>query len=260
MKHTRSSRLSGVVAALVLLVAPLGAETPATPDRAVALAAAREGNWALAEPSLTVLAAVEPVDVEVCTTLAQRKLAAKDSKEAVRLMERAAEAQPNRADLQALLGQAISQRIGEVTFIQQGLMSGKLRRAFARAVELEPNNLTGLIGLAYFHLNAPAIAGGSTEKAEEYAARVAVVEPFNGALLHGEISARGERWAEAAGHYRAALALNGTQAWLHARLGDVLKKSGQTPEARQSYQAALALQPDLPAALAGIKAMETERN
>ena len=123
MKHTRSSRLSGVVAALVLLVAPLGAETPATPDRAAALTAAREGNWALAEPALTVLAAAEPVDVEVCTTLAQRKLAAKESKEAVRLMERAAEAQPNRADLQALLGQAISQRIGEVSQIAKSELS-----------------------------------------------------------------------------------------------------------------------------------------
>ena len=260
MKNTRSSRLSGVVAALVLLVAPLGAETPATPDRATALNAAREGNWVLAEPALAVLAAAEPVDVEVCTTLAQRKLAAKESKEAVRLMERAAEAQPNRADLQALLGQAISQRIGEVTFIQQGLMSGKLRRAFARAVELEPNNLTGLIGLAYYHLNAPAIAGGSTEKALEFAGRVAVVAPYNGALLQGEISARGERWAEAATHYRAALALNGQQAWLQAKLGDVLKNAGQTPEARQAYAAALALQPDLPAALAGIKSMETAKN
>jgi tetratricopeptide (TPR) repeat protein len=249
-----------VVAALVLLVAPVGAETQATPDRAVALAAAREGNWALAEPVLTVLAAAEPVDVEVCTTLAQRKLAAKESKEAVRLMERAAEAQPNRADLQALLGQAISQRIGEVTFVQQGLMSSKLRRAFARAVELEPNNLTGLIGLAYYHLNAPAIAGGSTAKALEYAGRVAAVEPFNGALLHGEISARGERWDEAATHYRAALALNGQQAWLQARLGDVLRHAGQTAEARQAYRAALALQPDLPAARDGIKVLETGQN
>jgi tetratricopeptide (TPR) repeat protein len=249
-----------VVAALVLLVAPLGAETPATPNRAAALTAAREGNWALAEPALTVLAAAEPVDVEVCTTLAQRKLAAKESKEAVRLMERAAEAQPNRADLQALLGQAISQRIGEVTFIQQGMMSGKLRRAFARAVELEPNNLTGLIGLAYYHLNAPAIAGGSPAKALEYADRVTAVEPFNGALLHGEICARGEHWAEAATHYRAALALNGNQAWLQAKLGDVLKNAGQASAARQAYEAALALQPDLPPALDGIKALETTKN
>jgi tetratricopeptide (TPR) repeat protein len=260
MKNTRSSYLSGLAAALLLLVAPLGADTPSTSERASALTAAHEGNWALAEPALTVLAATEPVDVEVCAVLAQRKMAAKENKEAVRLLERATEAQPNRADLQALLGQALSQRIGDVTFIQQGMLSGKLRRAFARAVELEPNNLTGLIGLAYFYLNAPAIAGGSNEKALEYADRVAAVEPFNGALLHGEISTRGEHWAEAATHYRAALALNGQQAWLQAKLGDVLKNAGQTSEARQAYAEALALQPDLAAALAGIKALETTKN
>ncbi len=255
MNHTRHLYLFGAVAALLLTIAPLGAETSAPVDRAAALAAAQAGNWTLAEPALAALAAAEPADVEACTVLAQRKLAAKESKEAVRLMERATAAQPDRAALHALLGQALGQRIGEVTFIQQGLMSGKLRRAFARAIELEPNNLTGLIGLAYYHLNAPAIAGGSKPKALEYAGRVAAVEPFNGALLHGDISARGEAWTEAAGHYRAALALQPAHAWLQVKLGEVLRSAGQDLEARQAYEAALRLTPELPAALEGIKSL-----
>lgn len=259
MNNTRYSYLSGAVVALLLTIAPLGAQTPASVDRAAAFAAAQASNWTLAEPALAALAAAEPADVEACTVLAQHKLAAKESKEAVRLMERATAAEPDRAALHALLGQALGQRIGEVTFIQQGLMSGKLRRAFARAIELEPNNLTGLIGLAYYHLNAPAIAGGSSQKALEYAGRVAAVEPFNGALLHGEISARGEAWAEAAGHYRAALALQPAHAWLQVKLGEVLRSAGQKPEARQAYEAALHLEPGLAAALEGIKTLETAR-
>ncbi|MBK8476552.1 MAG: tetratricopeptide repeat protein [Opitutaceae bacterium] len=253
MNHTRHLFMSGAAAALLLIIAPLGAETSPSVDRAAALAAAQAGNWAQAEPALAALAAAEPADVEACTVLAQHKLDAKESKEAVRLLERATEAQPNRAALHALLGQALGQRIGEVTFIQQGLMSGKLRRAFARALELEPNNLTGLIGLAYYHLNAPAIAGGSNQKAIEYAARVAAVEPFNGALLQGDISARREEWAEAARHYRTALGFQPAHGWLQVKLGDALRGAGQNPEARQAYEAALLLSPELPAALEGIK-------
>ena len=260
MNNTHRFCLCGALAALLSTSAPLGAQTSDTDERSAALASARAGDWTAAEPALAVLAAGEPTDVEACTVLARHKLATEESREAVRLMERATEAQPERADLQVLLGEALGQRIGEVTFIQQGLMSGKLRRAFARAVELEPTNLGGLIGLAYYHLNAPAIAGGSKEKALDYAGRVAAVEPFQGALLHGDISARGERWEEAAAHYRAALALKPDQAWLQLKLGEVLEKWGKAEGARLAYETALALQPGLPAAQAGLKRLETPRN
>ena len=229
---------------------------PAVPsDRVQALADAQAGRWEQAEPALATLAAAMPTDVEACALLARRRLQQQRSKEAVELLERAVAAQPDRAELQSQLGTALSQRIGEVSFVHQAMISGKMRAAFEKSLALDPNHVPGLVGLARYYTNAPAIAGGSLEKAEEYAREVEKRDAFGGAFEMGLIREHGEKWAEAAAYYRQAVALRTDQAWLHAMLGRMLARAGQREEARAAFETALKLQPDLATARDGLAAL-----
>jgi len=249
------SILAGALALSAVVSINVHAETAAAPDRTAALADATAGRWEQAEPALTALAAAEPADAAVCAQLAQRRLAQRRSKEAVELLERAVLAAPTRPDLQSQLGVALSQRIGEVSFIHQAVIAGQMRSAFEKSVALDPNHVPGLIGLSRYFMNSPAIAGGSLEKADEYATQVEKLDPFNGALSHGMIRARAEKWAEAADFYRKALALHGQHGWLHAMLGSALASAGQKDEARTAFEAALKLQPDNTQARDGLAAL-----
>lgn len=245
--------------ALVLCTAvQLLAQDAAPLDRASALVESRAGKWERAEPALEALAATVPTDPEVCAQLVLRRLDQKRNKEAVELAERAAEAAPNSAGLQSLLGRALGARIGELAFIQQGFVAPKMLRAFKRSVELDPNHVPGLIGLASYYLYSPAIAGGSYEKAEEYALQVEKLDVFNGAKLRAQIRERQDKWADAAVCYRSALAAQPKNAWLHAQLGNALAKAGDKPAARSAFESALQLQPDLAPAKEGLAALKAK--
>jgi len=237
--------LAGAFALLAFGLLNVRAETPATPDRAAALADANAGRWEQAEPVLATLAAAEPADADACVQLAQRRRQQHRSKEAVELLERAVAAEPTRPDLHSQLGQALAQRIGEVSFIQQAMIAGRMRSAFEKSV----------IGLSRYFMNSPAIAGGSLEKADEFATKVEKLDPFDGVLSHGLIRERAEKWTEAADFYRKALALQGQHAWLQAMLGSALAHAGQKDEARTAFEAALKLQPDNSQARDGLAAL-----
>lgn len=82
--------------------------------------------------------------------LSIERLQQKNTKEAVESAEQATKADPTKAEYFSKLGMALGQRMGEIGFMQQAIMSGKLRKAFEKSVELDPNHVAGLIGLAHY--------------------------------------------------------------------------------------------------------------
>ncbi|HLP08848.1 MAG TPA: tetratricopeptide repeat protein [Opitutaceae bacterium] len=168
----------------------LSAEVAAPLDRAGALASAHAGDWERAEPFLETAAAATPADVEACAALALRRLEQKRNKEAVVFAERAVQVAPDSADLQALLGRTLGARIGELIFVQQGFVASRMLQAFHRAVELDPHHVPALVGLANYYMNAPAIVGGSVEKAEEYIRKIETLAPGEAAALQARIRER----------------------------------------------------------------------
>jgi len=242
---------------VLLFVQPAPAQVPSSADRAAAVADAHAGRWDKAEPVLTALVNSEPVDVEATVLLAQRRLQQNNAKEAVGLLDRAAAAAPDRPDLYSLLGQALGQRINEVSFIHQALLAAKMRRAFEQSVKLDPNHLPGLIGLARYYTNAPAIAGGSVEKARTYAAEIEKRDTFSGALEFGMIDEHEQKWTEAIANYQKALSLRPDQAWLETMLGRTLAHAGRRDEARSAFETALKIQPDFAAAHEGLQSLQS---
>lgn len=226
------------------LAGPLSAQSPVEQ----AAAAFKAGDLAAADTLLTPLAAAEKPDPAMLHQLSLVRLRRNQAAEGVTLAEKAVKLAPDRADYQAALGQALSQRIGEVGFMQQAMMAGRMRKAFEKAVELDPNHLGGLVGLSRYYTNAPEIAGGSAEKAREYATRVRQLNPALGETELGHIAERQEDFAEALARYEALAALQDGHGWPHYLCGRMLAKLGRKDEARTRFETALRNDPKLEAA------------
>ena len=238
MKTTHRSLLAAF-AASVLLVAAAFAQT----DLEKATAALKAGAVATAESLVTPLTTAASPDAAALNLLSQVRSAQRRFKDAVDAAEQATKLAPTQPDYFTQLGIALSQRMGEVNFIQMAMMSGKMKGAFEKAVALDANHVGGLIGLTRYYTNAPEIAGGSTTKAREFAQRVAALHPFLGASELGRIAEREEKLAEALQHYEAAVAARPEAAAAHFAAGNVLVKLGRKDEARARFETVLKLAP-----------------
>lgn len=163
--------------------------------------------------------------------------------EAVSAFEKATRLDATRAEYFSDYAIALSTRLQSANFMMQAALAPKMRKAFAKSVELDPNHLPGLIGLARYYSNAPEIAGGSLTKAKEYAERIRALQPFTGELELGHIAERAEDLPAALGHFEAASKLQSRSATAQAAAGRMLTKLGRNKEARERLEKALELDP-----------------
>ena len=245
-----------LAAVAALLLAGLASAQPVSPLDA-ARAALKANDLGRAEMLLLPLTGTDAKDAAAFHALGQLRERQRNLKEAVAAHEQATRLDPSRPEYFSALGVALSQRMGEMNFMQQAMTAGKMKKAFEKSVELDPEHVAGLIGLARYYTNAPEIAGGSLEKAKEFAARVAALVPFLGESEYGSIAEKGEDFAGALAHFEAALKLNADNAGLLNACGRMLVKLGRKDEARAHFEAALRLNPNLESAkkaLAGLDA------
>ncbi len=217
--------------------------TPNVSVVAQAKAALQNGDLAAAETLLVPLTIAEKPDAAACHQLALVRQRQRRAADAVTLLERATALDAAQPEYFSALGAALSERMRDVTFMQQAMLAGKMKKAFAKSVELDAQHIPGLIGLARFYANAPEIAGGSLEKAQEFATRVQKLHPFLGALELGTVAERAEDFAAALAHFDAASALQPKSAGAHAAAGRMLAHLGRKAEARTRLQHALELDP-----------------
>lgn len=217
----------------------------AADDPLAASAAALEANQLdTADALLAPLATAEHPDPRVYVQLSQLRVRQGRAKEAVVFAEKAVAAAPSDARMHSNLGRTLSVRIGEVNFLHQGLLAGRMREAFEKSIELDPEHMDGYFGLARYFANAPAIVGGGREPAERYAHEI---EKRNAQLGTLELARIAERFEDPAGalvlYTKAASAQPGDPA-IEESLGRVNETLGNAAAARPHYEKALALAPD----------------
>ena len=199
---------------------------------------------------------VTPPDAAALNQRSIELLQQKNAKEAVEAAEQATKADPTKPEYFSQLGVALSQRISEVNFMQMPAISTKMRKAFEKSVDLDPNHVPGLIGLTRFYTNAPEIAGGSLEKDAEVAGRLLAINPFLGEVELGRIAEKNEDAAAALAHYEAASQLKPDHAGMQNACGRMLATLDRKDEARARFEAALKLNPELEAAKKGLAALD----
>jgi Flp pilus assembly protein TadD len=247
MKTTLRFIPRSIATAMLLFLASATHAQPTT-LLAQAKAAFDQGDLATAETLLAPLLKGDPPDADACHQLALVRQRQKRAAEAVTILEQATKLAPTKPDHFSALGIALGQRMDEASFIQVPFLASKMRKAFEHSIALDPNHLTGLIGLARFYDNAPEIAGGSREKAEEYAQRVLKLNPFLGEIELGNIAEKSGDFAGALTHFDSASQLQPKNAGVHAAAGRTLARLGRKAEARERLQLALKLEPEHQAA------------
>lgn len=241
---------------IALLLAGAGVAAAAATPMEEARAAFKARDYERAATLLVSATGEGSTDAEAFHLLSQVRLAEKNASEAVKWAEQATKIDASRAEYFSQLGAALGTRMNEVGFMQQAMLAGKLKKAFERAVELNPRDVGALIGLSRYYSRAPEIAGGSAVKAKELALRVRELAPFMGEWELGMIAEREESFAEALAHYAAAAEINPKHGWMQHLCGRMLVKLERPEEARERFRAALRNDPGIAAAEKELAALD----
>jgi len=134
------------------------------------------------------------------TDRAQGDAAKNKHKEALKGFEKAVELAPDNAEYQYWLGAASFEHLDAVGMLSKMSLASGGRKAFEKAIAIDPNTVGARIGLAQFFLLAPGIAGGSVEKAKALGdALVAIPEKrgeFQGRMVLARVAAHEKDWTE----------------------------------------------------------------
>ena len=138
------------------------------------------------------------------------------SKEALNGFETAVELAPDNAEYQYWLGSASFEHIDDVGMLSKMSLASGGRKAFERAIAIDPNMVAARMGLAQFYIGAPAIAGGSVEKAKAQGdALVALPDKrgeFQGRMVLAGVAVHEKDWAEMSRQFTLAETAGGVGA------------------------------------------------
>ena len=216
-------------AAVVVAIASLQATSAADLSAAEAYALANRDYWskepvptpeqlAAARKVLEAQAATEPkeakwayalgriADREAETATGVTRAAKHEA--ALKHLRRAVELNPNLALYQFWLGSMAFDRISDVNMVSKVSLASEGRKAFEKAVELDPNHLPARVGLVQYYLRAPAIAGGSVDKAKVQAEAMLHVPDHAGdyqaQMAYAGIAVHEKNWKEMSRRYTLA--------------------------------------------------------
>lgn len=113
------------------------------------------------------------------------------------LIQRAAEAEPNRAEVQYLLGDIACTKAGTAGAFSAFGLARKCKAGFGRAVQLAPDSLPYLEALASYLSQAPGIAGGDKDSAAKLVERVRQRDEVRGAFLQARLWYQGDAASKA---------------------------------------------------------------
>ncbi len=121
-------------------------------------------------------------------------------------LEKAAALDPSSSAHPYWLGRALAQQAIRSSMFVRATLAGRIRRAFQRAVELDPANLDARIGLVEFYLRAPGFMGGSLARAKNEAEEVRRRDALRGHRAMARVYEQQKLWDLASGEYRRAIA------------------------------------------------------
>ena len=163
----------------------------ASPVIRPALGAFIEGRYADAEDSLKNLLKRPGTDrAGICYLLGRIDTWEGDVEAAFDWFEKAVKADSETADYQFWLGMLYGSRAQRGSIFGKPGKARRARKAFEKAVRLDPDHFPARIKLLEYHLHAPGILGGSKEKALKQAREIASRSPMEGHMAHAIIHAK----------------------------------------------------------------------
>jgi len=120
-----------------------------------------------------------------------------DYDDAADFFEEAIEANDKVALYHQWLGDTYGTIAQDANVLRQGILAPKMKKAWERAIALDANNIDARRSLIEYYLQAPAMMGGSEDKAIEVAQQIKKISVAEGHLALGNIYFRQKKPAEA---------------------------------------------------------------
>ena len=134
--------------------------------------------------------------------LFNREYKERDVDEAVDQLEKAVDLNPNNADYQFQYGAALGEKAQNAGMIKQAFLAPKIKNAFKRSVELNPQNARARIALAQYYLIAPSIMGGDDVEGWKQLDEAIKLDEFQGRSRKAYFLARAKKNAEAENEHK----------------------------------------------------------
>jgi tetratricopeptide (TPR) repeat protein len=126
--------------------------------------------------------------------------------EPIEHMERAVDIDPANADYEYGLGAAYGLKAQDAGVLKQVFLAPKVKKAFERAVALNPRHIEARAGLAQYYFRAPGIMGGDVDEAWKQADTMITLDEVRGRAFKASLYESEKKSREAEEEYKTLLA------------------------------------------------------
>lgn len=199
----------------------------------------QQGRVAEALTSLQGVLAAQPDDAQAHLLLCRVYYAQNIADNAIRECELAVSRAPSSSDSQMWLGRAYGFKASHANPIAALNLAIKVRNAFERAVQLDPENIHAMSDLGQFYVAAPSLIGGGLDKAQALAAKMQPHFPSQSHRLLALIAEKKKDNATAEVEFSNAVAAGKTpEAYID--LGFFYQRHNQSAKMLEALQSAIA--------------------
>jgi tetratricopeptide (TPR) repeat protein len=167
--------------------------------------------------------------------------------EAITHLEKAIEQDDSKAEYYEMLGEALGLKSQNAGMLKGAMMLGKVKAAFQKALELNPESLSAREGLYMIYLFAPGMAGGDAQKARQMLAEIEERNPARGHIARGMLLMKEKKIGEVEDEFEKAAELGKEDADIQLRVGRFFMERKQFDKARQCLNRYIELKPHDPA-------------
>jgi tetratricopeptide (TPR) repeat protein len=199
----------------------------------------QQGRVDEATANLRAILAAQPGDAKAHQLLCRIYYAQEMADNAIYECELATSSAPDSSDNQMWLGRAYGFKASHANPVSALSLAIKVRIAFERAVQLDPENIHALSDLGEFYVDAPALIGGGLDKAQALAARMQPHFPSQAHRLLALIAEKKKEDAIAEAEFSNAVAA-GKTAEAYIDLGHFYQRHHQPGKMVNALQSGIA--------------------
>jgi tetratricopeptide (TPR) repeat protein len=195
---------AGLVIAALLALTMTAANLP----REIGESARAALNHGRADEALRLLdtsLAGNASDAEALNLRCRVLLAEEHWDEAIASCGRSVEIASGNSNYHLWLGRAYGEKADHVSFVTAYKMARLIRAEFEQAASLDPQNGPALSDLGQYYVEAPAVLGGGTNKAEAVAGQLDAFAPDRAHELRARIAEKKKDYATAENEFRAEI-------------------------------------------------------
>jgi tetratricopeptide (TPR) repeat protein len=208
-------------------------------DTTQANALLQQGRVDEAAASLREILSKQPGDAQAHQVLCRIYYAQEMADNAIHECELAATNDPASSDNQMWLGRAYGFKASHANPLSALSLAVKVRTAFERAVDLDPENVHALNDLGEFYVDAPSLIGGGLDKGRALAARMQPHFPSQAHRLLALIAEKKRETAIAEAEFSNAVAAGKTpEAYID--LGHFYQRHNQPEKMTDALQSGIA--------------------